>query len=110
MKKIIRYAALVTMLGALFAMPARIHAQTMCEAGAALAPAQAAASALSSSDASSQEGQAGGPAGFFGAMGSSVVGALGGDTAEVDQAVREQQQRERELIAPLTGVLAAAPC
>ncbi len=110
MNKLARDAALLTVAGALLVVPAPTHAQTTCEAGAALAPAQAAASALASSDASSGEGQIGGPAGLFGAMGTGVVSALGGDAAEVEQAVREQQQREREILAPLTGVLAAAPC
>jgi len=63
--------------------------------------------AIAAADGNSSEGQVAGPAGLFGNMGTSVVGALGGDTSEVTEAVKEQQRIEREIIAPLAGVIAA---
>jgi len=108
--KILRFAAFGVLASTLFVLPASTEAQTLVEACSVTGHAAAGAAALAGADGSAEEGQVAGPAGLFGAMGTGVVEALGGDTEEVSEAVREQRRIEREVIAPLAGIIAVGGC
>jgi hypothetical protein len=110
MSKLLRRVACLTLASTLFVVPASTQAQTMVETCRVTGNAAAGAAALASSDGNSGDGQVAGPAGMFGAMGTGVVEALGGDSAEVTEAVRAQQQRERDILAPFTSMVAIGGC
>ncbi|HXF81192.1 MAG TPA: hypothetical protein VNN19_00345 [bacterium] len=110
-----RCALCLAITGVVFLTPAPAGAQTTCEYGAAMTPAEAGAAAATGAEAPSGGGQEaprpalGGLGDLFGAAGRGVVEALGGDTSEIDRAMEEQRQREQEVSAIL-GTLAALPC
>jgi hypothetical protein len=97
-----------------FLIPATpVGAQTTCEYGAAMTPAQAATSAATgetpSSDGAPNASPFSGISNLFGGAAGGVVDAFGGDTSGIDEAMKEQREREAQ-VAAFTGALAAAAC
>ncbi len=110
MLNMVRRGAMLVLAVAVFATPAPTQAQAIVETCSVTARGAAGAAAIAGADGNAEEGQVAGPSSMFGAVGTNVVSALGGDTQEVSEAVREQQRIEREVIAPLAGIIAVGGC